>query len=155
MPSHHDALHAAAAPQAVAAALEALQARGERVTKPRRVVVTVLAEHPQPLSADEIAELVEPSGVHRATVYRTLERLVAAGVASVHTAAGAARYHLSVSDAAHGHLHAVCRSCQLIVPLPVDALQPAIARARTTTGFELDPAQSVLSGLCRRCATAV
>lgn len=119
---------------------------------PRRIVVTALAARPHPLSAAEIAELVAPSGVHRATVYRTLDRLVVAGVVSVHTATGATCYHLTAIDAAHDHLHAVCRTCSTIVPLPVDALQSTIVQTRVTTGFQLDPEQSVLSGLCHRCA---
>lgn len=152
MLSAHDDLHASAGAGAVGAAVSVLRSRGERVTVPRRVIITVLAARPRPLSADEIAEIVESSGVHRATVYRTLERLVDAGVASVHTVAGAARYHLTAIDTAHEHLHAVCRMCRTIVPLPVDALQPMIARTRMTTGFQLDPEQSFLSGTCGSCA---
>jgi len=52
-----------------------LRARGERMTQPRRVVLAVLADHADHLSAEQVVTAVEerdPS-VHRSTVYRTLE----------------------------------------------------------------------------------
>jgi Fur family transcriptional regulator, ferric uptake regulator len=153
MPTYdHEALHAASGPAAVGAALDALRGRGERVTAPRRAVLGVLAAHPEPLSADDVAAMLEGGDVHRATVYRTLDLLVAAGVvAHSRTAGGAARYHVTVTGTVHEHLHGHCRECGTIVPLPVDAFDATTARLRHESGFSLDPGQSTLAGLCRAC----
>ena len=152
MPTHHEALHAASGSAAVSAAVAALRERGERVTAPRRAVLGVLAAHPEPLSADDVATMLAGGDVHRATVYRTLDLLVAAGVVThSRPLGGAARYHVTVAGTAHEHLHGHCRACGTIVPLPVDALDATTARVRDDTGFSLDPGQSTLAGLCRAC----
>lgn len=149
----HDALHAADGAEALRAAIAALRASGERVTKPRRTVLEVLASHSRPLSADEVAVLLEHASVHRATVYRTLERLVEIGLVSTTQVTGAAsRYHLTATGSAHDHLHGHCRSCGSIVPLPVDAFAESAVQLQRVTGFSLDAEQSVFAGLCDDCA---
>jgi Fur family transcriptional regulator, ferric uptake regulator len=148
----HEALHAASRSAAVGAAIAALRVRGERVTAPRQAVLQVFAAHPAPLSAEDVAAALDGGDVHRATVYRTLDLLVAAGVVThARAAGGAARYHLTVTGTTHEHLHGHCRECGTVVPLPVDALDATAVRLRETTGFSLDARQSSLAGRCRAC----
>ncbi|KAA9129952.1 transcriptional repressor [Microbacterium caowuchunii] len=151
--ARHERLHATGGSDAVRAAVAALRQRGQRVTTPRRVVLEVLAGHPDHLTADEVAGLIEGGEVHRATVYRTLEMLAAAGVVSQRqTPGGAARYHLAATGQGREHLHGYCRRCGDVVVLPSDALTEVVPRVRAATGFRLDVAQSTLVGLCARCA---
>ena len=67
----------APAPTRVVAALAALRARGERVTRVRHAVVEVLEATTDHLTADEIASRAETlaPGLHRASVYRALATL--------------------------------------------------------------------------------
>ncbi|MET0811664.1 MAG: transcriptional repressor [Microbacterium sp.] len=149
----HEHLHAEASDAAVAAAVEALRARGERVTAPRRAVLAVLAAHAEHLSADEVAALVDGDDVHRATVYRTLEMLTDAGVVSHrHVAGDAARYHLAATGAGSEHLHGHCRECGRVVVLPPDAFDHAVEVLRRDAGFALEVRQSSFVGLCAACA---
>jgi Fur family transcriptional regulator, ferric uptake regulator len=121
----------------------------------RLFVLGVLVDPPEPVSADDVAAALEGADVHRATVYRTLDLLVAAGVVAYgHAAGGAARYHLTVTGTAHEHLHGHCRGCGTVVPLPVDAFDATSARLRAATGFVLDAGQSAFAGLCRSCRGA-
>lgn len=149
----HERLHARAAADAVSAAVARLRERGERVTAPRRAVLEVLAGRSDHLTADEVSMLLEGTDAHRATVYRTLDVLSAAGVVSHrHTAGGATRYHLAAAAEGAEHLHGHCRGCGTVVVLPADALASAAVQLREAGGFRLEAEQSTLVGLCADCA---
>jgi len=149
----HADLHRSASDDALAAALEALKGRGERVTSSRRAVLEVLAASGDHLAADDVAERLAASEVHRATVYRTLDLLTDAGVVlRRNEPGGAAQYHLAAAGTGHDHLHGHCDRCGTVVPLPIGALDGAVAAVSAATGFVIDPAHSTLAGTCARCA---
>ncbi|WP_232549279.1 Fur family transcriptional regulator [Propioniciclava soli] len=135
-----------------------LRARGDRMTTPRRAVLTALASHPGHWSAEEIAAFVadpgedggtsREAGVHRSSVYRTLETLSELGVVQhVHLGHGTTVYHLVES----AHLHAQCRSCGRLVDVPAAVLDAAAAALASEHGFRLDPTHVALSGTCAAC----
>ncbi|HTR71774.1 MAG TPA: transcriptional repressor [Mycobacteriales bacterium] len=116
-----------------------------RVTRPR---VAVLAE-----ADDLLARVVRSErGAHRATVYRALEGLTAAGVlCHVHLDRGLTAYHLAagVTSRKVGHLHAQCSVCGTVVDLPQHVIGETADRVRRSTGVRLNPAHVALSGVCR------
>ncbi len=128
-----------------------LRARGDRMTGPRRVVLTALARRQSHLSPEQVVGAVaalDPT-VHRASVYRALETLSALGVVQhVHLGHGTTAYHLS---AEHRHLHAACAGCGAVVDLPGDLLDDVAERLESAQGFALDPAHVALSGTCAGC----
>jgi len=136
----------------VAAAIATLRAGGERLTAPRRELIEALATSPEHPTAEDLVRRLEGSGsdVHRATVYRTLDFLVRAGVvAHVHLPHGATTYHLA-TDAHREHAHLVCRGCDRV--FDVHGLLDATAdEARRQLGFELDVDHVALTGWCRDC----
>ncbi|MCC2319640.1 Fur family transcriptional regulator [Cellulomonas xiejunii] len=131
-----------------------LRARGERMTRARRAVLTVLACHGEHLGAEEIVGRVAAldAGVHRATVYRTLDALADLGVVQhVHVRRTGTAYHL-----AHGgreHLHAECRRCGAVQDLPGDLLDDVARTVLERDGFTVEPTHVALSGLCAACTT--
>ncbi|MGX5697588.1 Fur family transcriptional regulator [Agromyces soli] len=150
----HERLHEALPQAAFETALASLRARGERVTEGRRAVLRALAATSEHLTAEQVVSALESTdpGVHRATVYRTLDVLAELGiVSSVHVSGGANLYHLAASPAGHEHLHAHCRSCGAVVVLPADALDAVVERAHRLAGFRLEASQSTLVGTCARC----
>lgn len=153
MPQHtHRELHAAAERDAVREAGDLLREHGERMTASRRAVLSALAKHSEPLSAENVVALVEHAGVHRSTVYRTLDLFVAMGFVSTNRAIGAARrYHLIAVGPGSEHLHGHCDGCGTVVPLPLDVLDPTILRQGSDDAFAIDPRLSVLIGRCRAC----
>ena len=141
-----------AARTAVDTAAGLLRARGERMTGPRRAVLSVLAEDAGHLSADQVVSAVAgfDPGVHRASVYRALEALSQLGVVQhVHLGHGTTTYALA---AGRPHLHGHCQRCGTLVDLPGDLLDDVGARLAAESGFALDPAHVALSGVCRNCA---
>ncbi len=151
----HESLHYESPESALAAALAALRSRGERVTDGRRAVLEVLARTHEHMSADQIVALLERHhpGVHRATVYRTVDMLAEHGVvSSMRAPGGATVYHLAATTAGHEHLHAHCRLCGDVVVVPADSLAEASAMMLGARGFALDPLKSTLVGVCAACA---
>jgi Fur family transcriptional regulator, ferric uptake regulator len=131
---------------------------GQRVTRPRVLVLSQFIESGRAhVSADEVLEQVQANHaeIHRATVYRTLEGLTAAGVLRhVHLERGLTAYHLAVTEPGDStaHLHAQCSHCGAVVDLPPHVLGDSAARIREATGFRLDATHVAFSGLCRDCA---
>lgn len=158
-----------AGPQAPSARVEAaigrLRGAGERLTPGRRAVLEVLDEDSRHLDADAILEQVavrEP-GVHRATVYRSLQALVDLQIVShTHVPAGATIYHLTLpagesddaGDAPAAHAHLQCVRCEGFTDVDVAEFAPFAARIEETTGFVIDPGHGALLGVCAQCAAS-
>lgn len=129
-----------------------LRARGDRMTAPRRAVLTVLATQEEHLTADQVVSAVSARdpAVHRASVYRTLDTLTALGVVQhVHVGHGTTTYQLAVGEP---HLHAQCQQCGTVLDLPATLLDGVAARLLDDHGFTLDGAHVALSGRCAQCA---
>ena len=135
----------------LSAAVGELRAQGTRITDARVAILEVLSATDAHLSADDIAHAVNglQPRVHRATVYRTLESLVTAGlVAHTHLGHGNAVYHLTTVP----HAHCQCQRCETIIDVPRTLLRGVSNRLLEDYGFDLDTGHSALLGLCKRCA---
>lgn len=145
---------------AVAEALGMLHEKGERVTPARRAVLRVLDEAPGHLCAEDIAGRVDQAepGVHRATIYRSLQSLADMGVVEhTHVPGSATIYHLRrPGDGAHPmHAHLQCSTCQRFFDIPAQWLEPLDQRLRDELGFELEAQHAALLGTCADCRAAM
>ncbi len=126
-----------------------LREAGQRMTAPRRAVLLALAARGGHVGAEQVVADVGDAGVHRSSVYRTLDALTRLGVLQhVHLGHGATAYHLA---AAH-HPHAQCSRCGAVVDLPADLMVDLGPVVTGRTGFVLDPLHVALSGTCAACA---
>jgi Fur family transcriptional regulator, ferric uptake regulator len=135
----------------LSAAIGELRAQGTRITTARVAILEVLSASEAHLSADDVAHAVNAlqPRVHRATVYRTLDSLVAAGlVAHTHLGHGNAVYHLTTTP----HAHCQCQRCEEIIDVPRTLLRTVSSRLLDDYGFSLDTGHSALLGLCKQCA---
>ncbi len=132
-----------------------LNARGERMTRPRQAVLGVLADDRRHLCAEDVVVGVarrDPS-VHRASVYRTLDALTHLGVVQhVHVSHGPTVYHLVDGD--RGHLHLQCTSCGDISDAPSALLVAVAGELDQSYDFSLDLGHVALAGLCSSCRSA-
>jgi len=133
-----------------------LRSRGERMTRQRRAVLGALARSSGHLTAEEVCSAVAEAdpGVHRASVYRTLEAMSQLGVVQhVHVGHGGTTYHLVSGRSPH--LHVQCRTCGAVFDAPSGLLDDAARELLRLHGFVLDPGHIALSGACARCASAL
>jgi Fur family ferric uptake transcriptional regulator len=134
---------------------EQLRALGQRWTPARAAVLEVIGSTDAHLSAEQICHAVgeRVPDVHRATVFRVLERMVELGViAHVHLPHGATTYHLRQHDDPM-HLHVRCRSCERVFDVGPEVLDEVARELRDSIGFRLDADHVALSGRCRDCET--
>jgi Fur family transcriptional regulator, ferric uptake regulator len=128
-------------------------AGGKRSSKRDRIVTIFLAQK-EHLTADELYDLVrhEDAGVGRATVYRTLQWMVTAGIAhKVDFGEGRSRFEPSLRHPRHFHL--ICNSCHRsseFLSSDIEAILEEVAAARN---FETTQTVIQVFGICEECRT--
>jgi Fur family ferric uptake transcriptional regulator len=128
-------------------------AGGKRSSKRDRILNLFLRQKGH-LSADDLCDLVrkEDPGIGRATVYRTLQWMVNAGIArKVDFGEGRSRFEPSYRHPRHFHLVCnVCRRSSEFLSSDVEAFVEEIAAARS-----FEAAQTVIQvfGTCEECRT--
>jgi Fur family transcriptional regulator, stress-responsive regulator len=131
--------------------LSRLQARGWRLSPQRRVVAEVLVGEHVHLTAEEVHDLARERlpEISRATVYNTLNELVAMGdVLEVDVVDGPKRYDPNI-DEQHDHL--VCDSCHAIRDVP-RARKPPTVPDDARAGYVVTAVDVTYRGLCPACA---
>jgi Fur family ferric uptake transcriptional regulator len=133
------------------AAGDRLAAVGERVTRQRLLVANALAADGRQLTADQLYRRLrrqEPS-IGRATVFRTLETLVDAGVARRLELDGHVYAYVACLPAHHHHL--ACTRCGRVEEIDEAYIQPIAERLAREMGFEIDDARLDFYGRCATC----
>lgn len=132
-----------------------LAAAGERVTRQRLLVADALSAAGRQVSAQDLYERLrrrEPR-IGRATVFRTLEALVAAGVARRLEQGGHVYGYVACRPEHHHHL--ACERCGRVEEIDEDYVTPVAERIAAERGFTIDDARLDFYGLCSRCAAEV
>lgn len=135
------------------ALLGELKRRGIRITPQREMIVEAIAGSDRHLTADEIYEDVRTRtrAMNVATVYRTLDLLVAQGMVS-RIDVGHDRV-LYATDGHGPHIHLVCRRCGREKEAESRLATSLARRLRADHGFEADLRHISLSGVCADCGT--
>jgi len=128
-------------------------AGGKRSSK-REQIVTVFLRQEGHLSADDLVDLMrqEDRRISRATVYRTLQWMVDAGIARK-VDFGEGRFRFEQGYRQPRHFHLICRTCNESSEFLSSDIEGLIEEIATARGFT--PAQSVVQiyGQCESCRT--
>lgn len=131
--------------------LSRLRTREWRLSAQRRAVAQVLVGEHVHLTAEQVHDLAREQlpEISRATVYNTLNELVAMGeLLEVDVAEGPKRYDPNVTER---HDHLVCDGCQAIRDVPRAAPRPGITED-ARGGFLVTGVEVTYHGLCPACA---
>ena len=134
-----------------ASTADRLHDAGERVTRQRLVVADALEAVGRQLTAQELYERLrrrDPT-IGRATVFRTLEALVAAGVARRLEQDGHVYGYVACRPEHHHHL--ACSRCGRVEEIGEGYIAPVAARVAADRGFRIDDARLDFYGLCADC----
>jgi Fur family ferric uptake transcriptional regulator len=134
--------------------LTRLRPTGGKHSSKRDQILRIFLQQEGHLSADDLFDLVrhQAPGIGRATVYRTLQWMVEAGIArKVDFGEGRSRYEPSYGHPRHFHL--ICNECHRsseFLSSDIETLVEEVASAR-----EFTPTQTVVQiyGLCGECRT--
>jgi Fur family ferric uptake transcriptional regulator len=134
--------------------LSSLRPAGSKRSSKRDRVLEVFLRQEGHVSADDLFDLVrrEAAGIGRATVYRTLQWLVGAGVArKVDFGEGRSRFEPSYRHPRHFHLICTtCHSSSEFLSSDVESLLEEIGAARH---FQPTQATVQIYGTCEECST--
>ncbi|MGH9057529.1 MAG: Fur family transcriptional regulator [Acidimicrobiales bacterium] len=136
------------------AVMEMIRRSGGRASAARRAILEAMVAAGGHRSAEEIAVAVKANhpDVHEATVYRTLERFEALGVAyHTHLGHGPAQWHLSSS----AHRHLTCQGCGKVIEVDLQLFRELQAALRDRFAFDADLRHFALDGYCSMCALNV
>jgi len=89
-------------------------------------------------------------GLNLATVYRTLDTLHEAGLVD-QMISGVGETRFSVRDPRTRHGHLVCRRCESVLEIDLDAVSSLVKHIQETHDFTLEVEHLTLSGICRNC----
>ena len=132
-----------------------LAAAGERVTRQRLLVADALASAGRQVTAQDLygrLRRLDPR-IGRATVFRTLEALVVAGVARRLEQDGHVYGYVACRPEHHHHL--ACDRCGRVEEIGEGYITPVAERLAAEHGFQVDDARLDFYGLCARCAAEV
>lgn len=134
--------------------VEEIREQGYRMTPQRQLVLDVLSEEGEHLSANDVIVAVQEKApsLNRATVYRVLQFLCDLQLVTRTEIAGQAVYELA-DDVPHHHL--VCRNCSRVQGLPNHYLEPLAAQLLTDFAFQAELNHLAISGLCANCQEEV
>jgi Fur family ferric uptake transcriptional regulator len=140
--------------QSESAYLESLRPAGSKRSSKRDFIVNVFLRQQGHLTAEDLVDLIrrEDQRISRATVYRTLQWMVDAGIARK-VDFGEGRFRFEHSYRHPRHFHLICKSCNRsfeFLSSDIEALLEEVAAARNFA-----PRQSVLQihGTCEACRT--
>jgi Fe2+ or Zn2+ uptake regulation protein len=138
----------------VTAIADRLRGAGERVTRQRLAVAAALTSVGRQVSAQELYARMHrrDPGIGRATVFRTLEALVTAGVARRLELDGHVYGYVACRPEHHHHL--ACDRCGRVEEIDEAYIRPVAERVATDLGFRIDDARIDFYGLCAACAAA-
>src|SRR5512145_2697327 len=134
--------------------VERLRPAGSKRSGKRDFIVNVFLRQEGHLTADNLVDLIrrEDQRISRATIYRTLQWMVDAGIARK-VDFGEGRFRFEHSYRHPRHFHLICKSCNRsfeFLSSDIEALLEEVAMARNFA-----PRQSVLQihGTCEACRT--
>ena len=107
-------------------------------------------------TVDDLVEGLGERGeqIGRTTAYRYLESLAEQGeVRRYQNLRGITLYqHVAAHAACSEHLHLMCKKCGRLYHVDCSLVRQMFAHISEDHGFELDPRESVLVGICSTCA---
>ena len=134
--------------------LERLRPPGSRRSTKRELIVDVFLRQEGHLSADDLVDVIrsEDHDISRATVYRTLQWMVEAGIARK-VDFGEGRFRFEHSYRHPRHFHLICKTCNRSYEFLSSDIESLIEEVAVARGFS--PRQSVVQvyGTCEECQT--
>src|SRR5689334_20550966 len=140
--------------QSTSAYIDSLRPAGSKRSNKRDLIVNVFLRQEGHLSADDLVDLIrkEDQRISRATIYRTLQWMVDAGIARK-VDFGEGRFRFEHSYRHPRHFHLICKECSRsseFLSSDIEALVEEVAAARN---FSARQSVVQIYGTCEQCRT--
>ena len=109
----------------------------------------------QHFSVDDVVFEMQDRGekIGRTTVYRFLEQLAEQGSVRKYQSVQGVTQYQHVADGAHcdAHFHMMCSKCGNLLHVDCQLMGTLSRHLMAEHGFQLDPRETILVGLCEKC----
>ncbi|NPV41947.1 MAG: transcriptional repressor [Anaerolineae bacterium] len=131
--------------------IDALQKSGLRLTPQRIAICKILAETDEHPTAAVIYESIKPQypSLSLATVYNTLEVLVAHGKVNVLGDAGDGKVHFDADT--KPHINLACLECHRIIDFSSDFVMQMNEEIKKKAGYDFLGSRLIYYGICPEC----
>jgi Fur family ferric uptake transcriptional regulator len=140
--------------QSPSAFLESLRPAGSKRSSKRDLIVNVFLRQEGHLSAEDLADLIRrhDQRISRATVYRTLQWMVDAGIARK-VDFGEGRFRFEHSYRHPRHFHLLCKQCNRSFEFLSSDIETLIEEVAAARGFTARQSVLQIYGTCEGCRT--
>ena len=134
--------------------IESLRPAGGRRSSKRDLIVNVFLRQEGHLSADHLVDLIkrEDQKISRATVYRTLQWMVDAGIARK-VDFGEGRFRFEHSYRHPRHFHLICKTCNQTFEFLSSDIETLIEEVAAARKFAARQSVLQIYGTCEACQT--
>src|SRR5574338_506486 len=134
--------------------LDRLRPAGTKRSSKRDLIVNVFLRQEGHLSADDLVEVIkrEDQRISRATVYRTLQWMVEAGIARK-VDFGEGRFRFEHSYRHPRHFHLICKSCNRSYEFLSSDIEALVEEVSAARGFNARQSVLQIHGTCEACRT--
>jgi len=130
-----------------------LQTRGLRQTSQRKFLIDAVFQEHDHFDADELIDRLPRRGqknyVSSATVYRTLQWFVDAGLLKSFQLDGRTVYEFDYGYPQHDHLY--CTQCRQLFEFSSDEVAKIRDDVASELGFRVTSHRMIIQGVCRNC----
>ena len=132
--------------------LTRLKPSGGKRSSKREQIVNVFLRQEGHLSADDLVDLIrrEDQQISRATVYRTLQWMVDAGIARK-VDFGEGRFRFEHSYRHPRHFHLICKSCNRSSEFLSSDIEVLLEEITAARGFQARQSVLQVHGICKDC----
>ncbi len=127
-----------------------------RITRQKQLILTILREAGEPLTAGEIYNrgAAKQPTLAKSTVYRNLEAMLGRGEV-IHGLLDSGEGFYALADP-HGHKHyMICKACHRKLDLPECPIEKLEQELSGTAGFTVTDHVIQLYGYCRACSEKI
>jgi Fur family ferric uptake transcriptional regulator len=134
--------------------LTKLKPEGGKRSSKREQIVNVFLQQEGHLSADDLVDLIrrEDKRISRATVYRTLQWMVDAGIARK-VDFGEGRFRFEPSYRQPRHFHLICKTCHRSFEFLSSDIEASVEEVAAARGFAASQSVVQIYGTCEACRT--
>jgi Fur family ferric uptake transcriptional regulator len=134
--------------------LDDLRPAGSKRSGKRELILNVFLRQEGHLSADDLVDLIrrEDQRISRATVYRTLQWMVEAGIARK-VDFGEGRFRFEHSYRHPRHFHLICKVCNRSSEFLSSDIEVLIEEIATARSFSANQSVLQIYGTCEQCRT--
>lgn len=140
--------------QSTSAYIDSLRPAGSKRSSKRDLIVNVFMRQEGHLSADDLVELIgkEDRRISRATIYRTLQWMVDAGIARK-VDFGEGRFRFEHSYRHPRHFHLICKTCSRSFEFLSSDIESLIEEVAAARNFSARQSVVQIYGTCESCRT--